>query len=249
MRNLLLSAYPRSVRLPDPFAPNLKVEHLPAPRVLSQFRVILTSGGLGVELDNYLHERSPALFLGSLPSKLLLPTNDIDDTPYDVRLLNALVLHLGIFATSALPAGAAMTTNIIARSPSMDVFASLAANLDPEGRYHLFNAIANQLRYPNSHTHYFSCVLLHLFAEASSDQIREQITRVLLERLIVSRPHPWGLLVTFKKLVKNASYDFWSFGFTSCDAKVEQLLESVARSCRASAPGAEMAGADGAPAQ
>ncbi|KNC49335.1 CCR4-NOT transcription complex subunit 1 [Thecamonas trahens ATCC 50062] len=249
MRNLLLSAYPRSVRLPDPFAPNLKVEHLPAPRVLSQFRVILTSGGLGVELDNYLHERSPASFLGSLPSKLLLPTNDIDDTPYDVRLLNALVLHLGIFATSALPAGAAMTTNIIARSPSMDVFASLAANLDPEGRYHLFNAIANQLRYPNSHTHYFSCVLLHLFAEASSDQIREQITRVLLERLIVSRPHPWGLLVTFKKLVKNASYDFWSFGFTSCDAKVEQLLESVARSCRASAPGAEMAGADGAPAQ
>merc|ERR1711916_65208 len=70
MRNLLLSAYPRNVRLPDPFATNLQIELLPgmqtAPRVLSQYKVVLTSGGLGTELDNYLHERSPASFLGSL---------------------------------------------------------------------------------------------------------------------------------------------------------------------------------------
>lgn len=32
--------------------------------------------------------------------------------------------------------------------------------------------------------------------------IQEQITRVVLERLIVNRPHPWGLLVTFIELVK-----------------------------------------------
>ncbi|MBJ6870676.1 hypothetical protein JG644_18795 [Vibrio cholerae] len=32
--------------------------------------------------------------------------------------------------------------------------------------------------------------------------IPEQITRVLLERLIVSRPHPWGLLITFIELTK-----------------------------------------------
>lgn len=49
-----------------------------------------------------------------------------------------------------------------------------------------------QLRYPNSHTHYFSCTLLYLFAEANQEAIQEQITRVLLERLIVNRPHPWG---------------------------------------------------------
>jgi CCR4-NOT transcription complex subunit 1 len=39
------------------------------------------------------------------------------------------------------------------------------------------NAIANQLRYPNSHTHYFSCTLLYLFAEANTEAIQEQITR------------------------------------------------------------------------
>ena len=29
----------------------------------------------------------------------------------------------------------------------------------------MFNAIANQLRFPNSHTFYFSCVLLGMFSE------------------------------------------------------------------------------------
>ena len=33
--------------------------------------------------------------------------------------------------------------------------------------------------------------------------MQEQITRVLVERLIVHRPHPWGLLITFIELIKN----------------------------------------------
>src|SRR4051794_12442165 len=56
----------------------------------------------------------------------------------------------------------------------------------------------------------FSCVLLYLFAEASQEIVQEQITRVLLERLIVNRPHPWGLLITFIELIKNPRYNFWS---------------------------------------
>lgn len=60
---------------------------------------------------------------------------------------------------------------------TMDIFLYLATNLDLEGRYYLFNAIANQLRYPNSHTHYFSCVLLYLFAETNQEIVQEQITR------------------------------------------------------------------------
>jgi len=47
----------------------------------------------------------------------------------------------------------------------------------PIGRYLFLNALANQLRYPNSHTHYFSCVILYLFAEVTQPLIQEQITR------------------------------------------------------------------------
>ena len=61
--------------------------------------------------------------------------------------------------------------------------------------------------------------------------IQEQITRVLLERLIVNRPHPWGLLITFIELIKNPRYKFWSYSFTHCAGEIERLFESVARSC------------------
>jgi len=113
----------------------------------------------------------------------------------------------------------------------MDIFQQLAKDLDSEGRYYFLNAVTNQLRYPNNHTHYFSCVLLYLFAEAPNEVVQEQITRVLLERLIVHRPHPWGLLITFIELIKNPRYDFWSHSFTRCAAEIERLFESVAHSC------------------
>ena len=53
------------------------------------------------------------------------------------------------------------------------------------GRYLFLNAIANQLRYPNSHTHYFSCTLLYLFAEANTEAIQEQITRCIHSKIVI----------------------------------------------------------------
>lgn len=60
----------------------------------------------------------------------------------------------------------------IVHSAHMDIFQNLAVDLDNEGRYLFLNAIANQLRYPNSHTHYFSCAILYLFVEANSEAIQ-----------------------------------------------------------------------------
>lgn len=59
--------------------------------------------------------------------------------------------------------------------PAHFLFSS--ASVPDSGRYLFLNAIANQLRYPNSHTHYFSCTMLYLFAEANAEAIQEQITR------------------------------------------------------------------------
>merc|ERR1719265_1550582 len=81
------------------------------------------------------------------------------------------------------------------------------------------------------HTHYFSCVLLYLFAETEDVVVQEQITRVLLERLIVHRPHPWGLLITFIELIKNPRYQFWNHSFVKCAPEVEKLFQSVAYTC------------------
>lgn len=59
----------------------------------------------------------------------------------------------------------------------MEIFKQVVVQLDEEGRYYFLNAIANQLRYPNNHTHYFSCVLLYLFADGKAEMVQEQITR------------------------------------------------------------------------
>ena len=44
------------------------------------------------------------------------------------------------------------------------------------GRYILLNSVADHLRYPNSHTCFFSKTLLHLFA-TQPEELKEQITR------------------------------------------------------------------------
>ena len=54
------------------------------------------------------------------------------------------------------------------------------------------------------------------------------LCRVLLERLIVNRPHPWGLLVTFIELIKNPNYNFWHHDFVRCAPEIEKY---VLRSC------------------
>ncbi|CAB3374513.1 Hypothetical predicted protein [Cloeon dipterum] len=234
MRNLILSAFPRNMRLPDPFTPNLKVDMLQeinhAPRVLSNIASLIQPASFKKDLDNYLKARAPVTFLSELRGHL-----QVSHEPglrYNIKLMNALVLYVGTQAIAHIRSKTLqpnMTT--IAHSAHMDIFQNLAVDLDTEGRYLFLNAIANQLRYPNSHTHYFSCTLLYLFAEANSEAIQEQITRVLLERLIVNRPHPWGLLITFIELIKNPIYKFWNHEFVHCAPEIEKLFESVARSC------------------
>ncbi|XP_015786178.1 CCR4-NOT transcription complex subunit 1 [Tetranychus urticae] len=233
MRNLVLSAFPRNMRLPDPFTPNLKIDSLPeiiqSPKGASNTLSALATVPFRKELDSYLRTRSPVTFLCELRGYLQNP-NGSDGNRYNIPLINALVLFVGQSAIQAItPKHISMSS--IAHSSHMDIFQNLAVDLDTEGRYLFLNAIANQLRYPNSHTHYFSCTLLYIFAESNTEAIQEQITRVLLERLIVNRPHPWGLLVTFIELIKNQSFKFWNHEFVRCAPEIEKLFESVARSC------------------
>ena len=175
LRNIFLSAFPRSMTLHDPFTPGLKIDQLPeiqqAPRILSNIAGVL--GPLRVDLDNYLKNPSymNVEFLNKLPSRLLNRSGDINPI-----ITNALIVHLGQSALENLSNGA--TPNM--HTPEMDIITKLMS-FDDRNRYAVINCIANQLRFPNSHTHYWSCVLLFLFAEFSNDAVKEQITRVLLE--------------------------------------------------------------------
>ncbi|XP_021677934.2 uncharacterized protein LOC110663040 isoform X2 [Hevea brasiliensis] len=246
MRNIILSAFPRNMRLPDPSTPNLKIDLLPeireAPHILSEVDAVLKVKQMKADVDEYLKTRQQgSSFLTELKQRLLLSPSEAASagTRYNVQLINSLVLYAGMQAIQQLQArtphsqstGNTAPLAVLLVDAALDIYQTLILELDTEGRYLFLNAVANQLRYPNNHTHYFSFVLLYLFSESNQEIIQEQITRVLLERLIVNRPHPWGLLITFIELIKNPRYNFWNRSFIRCAPEIEKLFESVARSC------------------
>jgi CCR4-NOT transcription complex subunit 1 len=77
--------------------------------------------------------------------------------------------------------------------------------------------MVNQLRYPNAHTDFFSQTILYIFGKDINDpeetEIRQEITRILLERLAGFWPTPWGLMCTIIELVKNEKYMFFDLPF------------------------------------
>ncbi|GKY99341.1 hypothetical protein MPSEU_000889100 [Mayamaea pseudoterrestris] len=234
LRNILLSATPKGMSPPDPFTPNLKFDMLAE---ISQNPVILSNVLGPIEsfrshLDAFLNDGQHRNVLANLLPMLLK-----DGTAeVDAAKISSLIVYVGAHALAQRQNGQIALSS---RTPDMEIIFKLM-EFDDRGRYTAINAIANQLRYPSSHTHYFSCVMLYVFGETTNVAVKEQITRILLERLIVNRPHPWGLLCTFIELIKNRQYGFWTYPFTRCATEIEKVFESVARSCMP--PGGSRAG-------
>ena len=229
LRNLVLSAYPSSIPiLPDPFTSGLKVDRLEEirrlPKISGDTMLALEQGNIKSLIDRSLRS-------GSIQEETIIKIADaaVNASPQrplgthiDVVLLHSLVLYIGgeAIATASHKGG----PSFIGDSPHAALMTKLSKQLQPEARYYFLSAITDQLRYPNSHTHYFSHALLHLFGTDLADQqesdIRQQITRVLLERLIVHRPHPWGLIITLLELIKNPAYTFWELPFIKAAPQV-----------------------------
>jgi CCR4-NOT transcription complex subunit 1 len=146
-------------------------------------------------------------------------------TTANPALIHAITLYIGI---STLGTEGASAPLFDAESPAAGLLERLVTDLHPEARFHFINAIANQLRFPNTHTHFYSYALLHLFGPPNNDaqqlEIQETITRVLLERLLVHRPHPWGLIITLLEILKNRNYSFWELPFVKAAPEVRSLL-------------------------
>ena len=219
LHNLVLSAYPSSFpELPNPFFAGLKVDRVDgirkAPVVAGDPMESLIRENIKEALDASLRgsdisgERITYLANAAYIST---PSGPAVNT----SLIHALVLYIGqsAIASAGETGGQAFTSN----SPHASLMAKLAKELDPEPRYYFLSAMAHQLRYPNSHTHYFSYAILDLFGTGLADQqdleVRQQITRVLLERLHVIKPHPWGLVITMLELIKNPEYSFFQLPF------------------------------------
>ncbi|KAN0075454.1 Not1 domain containing protein [Tylopilus felleus] len=234
LRNIIISAFPLSIVLPDPHLRNIKFDSIPEmgpiPPILSDFASGVKSADLRNGLDQYLLNRGSPTFLPSLKDRLKLSVVSEGTTEaYNLSLINSLVMYIGVSSVAQAKARSGSSV-FVPSDPGVVALQYLATNLDVEGQHHLLSSMVLHLRYPNAHTHWFSSLLLHIFVEVKDDCFREVMTRVLLERFIVHRPHPWGALVTFIELLRNQKYEFWSKEFVRVAPEVTMLLESVARS-------------------
>lgn len=126
---------------------------------------------------------------------------------------------------------AATERNFDPAAPNAVILSMLVHELGPEPRHYLLLSMVNHLRAPNTDVEFFGKLLLHIFGQGPADpeemEIREQITRVLLERLIGFWPHPWGLLSTVVELVKNEKYMFFEMPFIKSTPQVRLLLKQL----------------------
>jgi CCR4-NOT transcription complex subunit 1 len=242
LRNLVVSAYPANLAaaLPDPFTIGLKVNrddgtHQP-PFIRANIEDILNNAGIKGTLDSLLNSSEPAVedmekVINATYYAQPVPAGfELVPTTADPKLIHAIVLYIG---NAALAAQSSNGFEINVPSSVAKLMDGLAKGFSPEARYHFISAIANQLRWPNAHTYFFSYALHQLFGPPNNDPhaitLQEAITRVLLERLLVHRPHSWGLCVTILELIKNPIYAFWDLPFVKAAPEVRQTYQKLGK--------------------
>jgi CCR4-NOT transcription complex subunit 1 len=136
LRNVILSAFPTTIILPDPHLRNIKFDSIPEmgpiPPVLSDFASVLKTGDLRTYLDQYLLNRGSPSFLPSLKDRILVPAAEGLTDRYNLSLVNALVMYIGVSSVAQAKARSGSSL-FVASDPGVVALQYLATNLDVEG--------------------------------------------------------------------------------------------------------------------
>lgn len=137
LRNIILSAFPSSIILPDPHLRGQSLESIPEtgiiPPVSSDFASSLKNGDLRGLLDQFLLNRGSPSFLPSLKERVKLgAVVDGSLETYNLSLINALVMYIGVSSVAQTKARSGSPV-FMAGDPGVVVLQYLAANLDIEG--------------------------------------------------------------------------------------------------------------------
>ena len=224
LQNIVNSAVTRAVisDQPDPFTHGLKINRLEQvrqqPAVYTDLEEILDGFGIKEALERCCIGTEPV----SDEFETILNALERAQGAASKLLPNAMALYIGIHTTttSSVFSAAAVPALLLSR---------LLKELTSQPRYNLVCGLTNQIRYVNAHTHYFSTALQHFFT-VGSDDLQQTIMRVLVERLGVPRPHPWGLIVMVLEILKNPEVRVFELGWMKGAPQVESMLLGLAHS-------------------
>eukprot|EP01061_Rhynchopus_euleeides_P024955 TRINITY_DN4020_c0_g1_i2.p1 TRINITY_DN4020_c0_g1~~TRINITY_DN4020_c0_g1_i2.p1 ORF type:complete len:1019 (+),score=448.64 TRINITY_DN4020_c0_g1_i2:89-3058(+) len=244
LRNVVLSARARNVRLPNTgemFA--IRRDKLSTPVLLPEYvsHVIDRQGYFAREsLKDYVTGTGP-LATAQLPlaveikqaASAVRPEDEAEARPstYNIPFIGAFVAHLAELSVNsvAAPLEEAESDKRLARC--VHLMNSVALLMPAEGRYLLVGAAANHLRDPNTHTFFFSRMLLAMFAMPESGEMtQELIVKVLVERILEhTHLYLWGILGTSTELMRDTKYGFWEKRFVKQPREIEKFFKTLAR--------------------
>ena len=228
LKNIVLAAVPQDIIVPDPLSPGLKIDTLSGIRSKPEIDVEYVLRCL--EDDPLLNYVDDCLAQGTNP--IPNTVNAIISRLKSMKYCNFFVNLIAIRVSSSINEYTFKAANAL-------LFAVIISPaISAEVRYNVLCAMANHLRFPNYLTYFFSFANLHAFRQIglANDFVKSQIVRVLLERLVAYRPHPWGLMITFMELIRNPEYRFWNQGLVKSSPEIEKMFETVAKSCLVNIP-------------
>lgn len=209
IKNVILSAYPMTMKVPDPFRITepleLREEFRIIPNNLYSFEERIVSIKLHEEIIKFLSTKAPEvneIYFRSICSKLLSRTSEVEVT-INYPVVNSFVL----FVPWMIYKNPDQQKVLEWKNDSFELFLKLLASSNPLMREALLNAILNQVRYPNLITFYFTSLIHYLFNhQYVEDSLVEQAFKMLFERLIVEVPRPWGLVCILCELFKDRDF-------------------------------------------
>ena len=238
LRNIILAPVPRTFQnLPDPLAGSVSQQLGPIEKIdsvwLAEVQRTFKSSVRTIIQELFSIEALLSSSSVNLYVERLLGACKVDNGSLDARELNFALLFLELLELLNVKEGE-NALGFVEKSKSYAVVFSIASDYHKGGTgellYHTLTSIADGLVFPCNLTTFNHHLLIHLFCTSSSE-VKEVITRVLLERLIVHRPHPWGVMITLIELVRNSKLKFWNQSFTHATPEIERVFEAISKSC------------------
>lgn len=137
LRNFIISAFPTSLTLPDPYLRNTRLDNMPEmgpiPTTRTDITIGLKGNDLGGILEALILKRGTPAFLLSLKEKLHLhDPKDPNSIYYNPSAINAVVFYIGISSVAQAKAKSGSPAFSVSDA-GVGILTYLATNLDSEG--------------------------------------------------------------------------------------------------------------------
>lgn len=205
LRNIILATHPKNIKIPIPFnsitEANTDFGEVKKKLFCHQrIELRINSYNVHLLLNNYIRSRNSDDNQSILSQFYNIGFNE--KPQIILPLLRSVVFYLPYLVYRFKDSSSQVFTSYKAQSFSFftKIFKLGYCELNDK----LISAMLDNLTYPNDITFYFIELLMLLFGVHYEERLVEQLLKNIFDRLMVDKPHPWGVLHLFGKFISRA---------------------------------------------